>query len=277
MELERLASLCADGLGYLEQDPVAHELLLSLHARLPSPSGARWWVLREGGEVQGVMLVRPPAAAIYAGMGQGATRVMSQALRPFLAGLAAVHAPLALISSIQESLGLESAGLCSELRIAKAMTLPSVPGTLIVADLSHLPLLEAWAANFCKAQPLWTRGVDSMRHWVEQGRVYLWLDPDSTPVAMAVHNRETRWGACLGMVDSDPEHRGRGYAKAVTAHAAQALLGQGYAQVFLQSQANRPRLGAMYEQLGFELSHQMVSWHRGEGEWPQKGTGSRDC
>lgn len=59
-------------------------------------------------------------------------------------------------------------------------------------------------------------------------------------------------GIRIGPVYTPPEHRGRGYASAVTAAASQTELGMGRRFIFLFTDLSNPTSNKIYQQIGFE-------------------------
>jgi predicted GNAT family acetyltransferase len=72
------------------------------------------------------------------------------------------------------------------------------------------------------------------------------------PVSLAAARGETPNGIRIGPVYTPPEHRGHGYASAVTAAASQDQLDRGRHFVFLFTDLSNPTSNKIYQAIGYE-------------------------
>ena len=86
------------------------------------------------------------------------------------------------------------------------------------------------------------------------GETWLWC-VDGSPVSMASCTRPTVGVARVGPVYTPLEHRRCGYGAAVTAHATQAALDAGAAQVALYADLANPTSNAIYQRIGYLPDH----------------------
>jgi predicted GNAT family acetyltransferase len=91
---------------------------------------------------------------------------------------------------------------------------------------------------------------ETMLRRIEEGRVWLWLDPAGTPVHLTGVNPPAFGAARIGPVYTPREQRGRGYAGAAVAELSQRLLDEGAVPCLYTDQAN-PTSNALYAALGY--------------------------
>ena len=89
-----------------------------------------------------------------------------------------------------------------------------------------------------------------MRALIAGGGELLW-EVDGEPVAQAAARAVVAGMSRIGPVYTPPEHRGHGYAAAVTAAAARWALERGARQVLLYTDLANPTTNRLYPRLGF--------------------------
>jgi uncharacterized protein len=116
--------------------------------------------------------------------------------------------------------------------------------------------LVAWLRSFQEevrvgvpARPA-EEAVDDYLTRGESGGIYLW--DDAEPVSMAGCGSPTPSGIRVGPVYTPPEHRGRGYASAVTADVTAMLLAGGRRFCFLFTDLANPTSNRIYQRIGYE-------------------------
>lgn len=94
---------------------------------------------------------------------------------------------------------------------------------------------------------------DAIDRWIRQEGTfgYLW-DDGGESVSLAAARGETPNGIRIGPVYTPPEHRGHGYASAVTAAASQDQLDRGRRFVFLYTDLSNPTSNKIYQAIGYE-------------------------
>lgn len=126
-----------------------------------------------------------------------------------------------------------------------------VRGRLRPATLDDLPLVHAWGEGFAEdAGAAFRTSVETRVGWVERGALYLWED-EARPVSMGVVTGRTRHGARIGYVYTPPDHRGSGYAGALTAALSQLVLDQGMLFCVLYTDLANPTSNALYPRVGY--------------------------
>lgn len=79
----------------------------------------------------------------------------------------------------------------------------------------------------------------------------LWVD-NGEPVSLAGYGNPTPNGIRIGPVYTPPEHRGHGYASAITATLSQELLDQGRGFVSLFTDLANPTSNSIYQKIGYQ-------------------------
>lgn len=67
----------------------------------------------------------------------------------------------------------------------------------------------------------------------------------------------------VGLVATPPEHRGQGYAAAVTHHVSRAALDAGNNEVLLFTDRSNPTSNGIYRRLGYEVVEERIQMRLG--------------
>jgi RimJ/RimL family protein N-acetyltransferase len=144
-------------------------------------------------------------------------------------------------------------GLRSRLYRLDVLTPPSplAPGTPRVAGRADRDLLISWMTAFQHEIGEGIRDVaDSVDEMVAYGGLTLW-EVEGVPVSMAGGTRPEAGMVRVLAVYTPPEHRGRGYAGAVTTVVSRAALDAGTVDVVLFTDLANPTSNALYRRLGY--------------------------
>jgi uncharacterized protein len=253
---------------FLESREAANSLILGIALRLadhpdwteqPPYMGA---VISDSGSVLLAGLITPPHNLLLAGVESvppEALAFLAENLRSGGWTLPAVHAANPLAEQFAQ-VWAKQTGKGTRLQMRQLIYQldqvipPSRPaaGELRQATLSDLDLSFEWRAAFIQeslhTQPL--PGLrDELRHQIEAGLVYLWLDGE--PVSTAVTTRPTPHGMSISGVYTPPALRGRGYASACVAALSQQILDSGKRFCTLFTDADYPASNAIYQAIGY--------------------------
>ena len=128
-----------------------------------------------------------------------------------------------------------------------------VPGRARRAEPHDAELIAAWRSPYLvDVFGFVPPGADLAswsRRMVEEG-TWLWEHPAGRPVAQATVRPPLGGVVRIGPVYTPPKYRGRGYASAVTAHAAHVALADGSVPVLMTDLAN-PTSNKIYQAIGF--------------------------
>jgi GNAT superfamily N-acetyltransferase len=123
-------------------------------------------------------------------------------------------------------------------------------GTFRLATEDDGDVVDAWEHAFVAEVGLPEREAGVMRGRIADGLVWVW--DDGGVVSLAGCGGTTPNGARVGPVYTPPEHRGRGYASAVTAGVTRALLDRGMRYTFLYTDLANPTSNKIYADIGYE-------------------------
>jgi len=94
-------------------------------------------------------------------------------------------------------------------------------------------------------------GPEDLRHRIEGGRVFVWVDEDDRPVHVTAATMPTFGVSRVGPVYTPREHRGRGIASRAVFEVSRLLRDSGERACLFTDQAN-PTSNRIYEALGYE-------------------------
>lgn len=130
---------------------------------------------------------------------------------------------------------------------------PDVPGQARVVEPGDAALLLEWKMAFIRdastGDPAPTpKEIEAL---IARKRYFLWI-LDGEPVAMAAMGRQMRGCGAIAPVYTPPEHRGRGFGGAITAHVVDQIFASGRPIACLYTDLNNPAPNRCYAKLGFE-------------------------
>lgn len=134
-----------------------------------------------------------------------------------------------------------------------------VEGTVRLASQDDFAMLREWCIAFViEAEDAddgvaARQGSQMARQAIDHAETFLWLNESGEPVSIACAKSPTVNGIRIGPVYTPPEHRGHGYASAVTAAATKAQLDAGYDFVCLYTDARNPTSNKIYEAIGYRF------------------------
>ncbi|WP_030436480.1 GNAT family N-acetyltransferase [Actinoplanes subtropicus] len=257
---EDVDAFAATAGDFLRSRPVEHTVFLTLvdtlrrrGLRAYGPEAPIFGSWRPGGgATDGVLLQTPPYPMMFSRLPAGAVAAALDAVagRPlpgvnmmvadaeeFVAGWPAKARP----------------GLRVRLYRLKTLIPPPPPGGRArTADASDRDLLLRWFPAFHEelddvSETDYGAVVDDR---LAYGGIALW-EVDGVPVSMASRSRLDAGMVRIQMVYTPRDHRGHGYAAAVTATVSQAALDQGAAEVVLFTDLDNPTSNGVYQRIGY--------------------------
>jgi RimJ/RimL family protein N-acetyltransferase len=252
----------------LQADPLRHTMALTvldaMH-RGGEPSAVLLTV-REAGEVTGAALRSPGRATLVSAVPARQAAVVERVLAEVDPAAEGAHGPVAEAEAFAAARVARTGcrvepAMRTRLFALDVLAAPrGVPGRARRADESDVPLLAAWRRAFGREAghhkehdpaALVTR---SMR--LGAGEM-LW-EVDGTPVAQACAKPVIARTSRIGPVYTPPEHRGHGYAAAVTAAASRWALDAGAERVVLFTDLANPTTNRLYPRIGYRPVHDAV-------------------
>lgn len=223
----------------------------------------RGWVVRDDGAAVGAALRTPPFNLVLVRpTDERALDALAEAITDALPGV---------VGAVPEVDALAAAwagrrGVLPETRfeqgvyaLRRVLRPRSAPGTMRLAVAADRPLLLRWVDAFAKEALHDGPEADRARH---EGSVdsrltggdagfALW-EVDGRPVSLVGFGGPTPNGIRIGPVYTPPEHRGHGYASALTAEVSQLQLDRGRRYCFLYTDLGNPTSNAIYTRIGYE-------------------------
>lgn len=138
---------------------------------------------------------------------------------------------------------------------------PVVAGRARPLEPGDHELVASWLDEFSvEALRLPPRGVGEWRaELAAVTGMRLWV-VDDEPVSLALGRRTTPLSARIGPVYTPPDHRGHGYAAAVTAAVTHEWLAAGLDRVVLLTDTSNPTSNRLYARIGFVEVDRHSSW-----------------
>lgn len=244
---------------FLAPDPVRNTVLLTildtLRRRDEFGEAAPWfaWVTDGGGTV-GAALRTPPYKVALAGMSPEATRALGQRLRQF--ELPGAFGDIDTVTAFAEAAGRSFRVHIHEIQhlLTGLIPPPPVPGDARAYTQQDAELYVAWNEGFIVETGV-TRGGPDVVGALERrirggGGLWLW-EVDGQPVSMCGRTAPVCAVPRIGPVWTPPEHRGRGYAAAITAFVCADALAAGARACTLFADAANATSNGVYERIGF--------------------------
>ncbi|MGW2590824.1 GNAT family N-acetyltransferase [Streptomyces sp. NPDC001515] len=209
-----------------------------------------WWSGPDGA-VAGTLLHTPPYPASLNGL-------PPQAVGPLLDAHALTRVNADRETALAVAAHWPAHRVEEEQRLYRLGTLvppsPAPPGRARLAAPADRELLLGWFAAFAAdiggpESPV-DRHAQRVDERVAEGRLTLW-EHDGAPVSMAGITPRIAGSARIAPVYTPPEHRGRGYAAAVTAEASRAALAAGTEELLLFTDLANPTSNGVYTRIGY--------------------------
>lgn len=257
--------LCETGVGYLEQRPVHHELLLGL-AQAQRDSGPRagtcpggiWRSVWSGGGLEGLLFQSDRGLVSFSMMPSRGVSPLCESVVASARTLKSVHAPAALGAVLERELKFQERAQRRVLMVAHRVEVQRSAGRLELGRIADRLWIQRCCDAMCREQGIEPLDGSRLQRWLLQGRVYLWHDGPQEAVALAIQSRERGRGACIAFVYTPPRARGRGYASALTCALSQRLLEKDFDYLWLHAHPDLAR--SFYGKLGFEALVELCSW-----------------
>jgi GNAT superfamily N-acetyltransferase len=130
---------------------------------------------------------------------------------------------------------------------------PLPDGAPRLADDGDMTLLTDWFGAFAREVNDFARDADptaAVRERLSYRGITVW-EADGKPVSLAGVTRQVAGMTRVGPVYTPPEHRGYGYASAVTAAASERARAAGADEVLLFTDLDNPVSNSIYQRIGY--------------------------
>jgi GNAT superfamily N-acetyltransferase len=252
----------------LDADPLRHTLALGVLDAMVR-GGERAAVLltaHEAGEVTGAALRSPGRPTLVSAVPPRLAPAVERALASADPAASGVSGPVVEAEAVAAARVARTGCRAEQARRLRLFALDvlvpptGVPGTARRAGDGDVALLGRWRRAFSAdtGDGGWSGPVEPEEHVARSLRLgageLLW-EVDGTPVAQASAKPVLAGASRIGPVYTAPEHRGRGYAAAVTAAASQWVLDQGAERVLLFTDLANPTTNRLYPRIGYRPVH----------------------
>jgi hypothetical protein len=249
-------------------DEARHNLMLGIAGTLRDHPGVypefHLWIVEENEQVVGTALQTPPYNLAFARpAGEGAIAELADSLHSAGADLPGVTGAVPEVDAFTEVWGARK-GVTRRRRMAQRIyrlahlrPFREVTGRARPATEEDRPLLLDWVRAFAdEAVPADAPGhpEDAVDARLREGAggFMLWEQEHDGPVSLAGWGGETPNGVRIGPVYTPPQHRGRGYGRAITAAVSAEQLASGRQFCFLYTDLANPTSNRIYVDIGYE-------------------------
>ncbi|CAM4208131.1 GNAT family N-acetyltransferase [Kibdelosporangium persicum] len=242
----------------LAADPIRNTILLTVTTN-PLP-GALLLTLHDNGKLIGAVIRTDPYPLVVSAMPAEAAAFTARTVHEVLPDLPGAMGPVDRVEAFVDAWTKITGASATRVLAVRMYELgelvpPVAAGSPRHAEEKDAPLLMDWFAKFA----LDTRPAGSKLPPVEPmvkatlapGAGGILWEVDATPVSLAVANGPAEGVARIAPVYTPPEHRGHGYASAVTAAAAQWALDQGARHVLINTDLANATTNHIYPAIGF--------------------------
>ncbi|MHA6621084.1 GNAT family N-acetyltransferase [Pseudonocardia sp. DLS-67] len=255
----------------LQADPLRHTVALSVldaMLRAGEPSAVLLTV-HEAGEVKGAALRSPGRPALVSAVPPRLAPAVERALADADPAVGGVSAPVAeaeafAAARVARTGGRAEPAMRMRLFALDVLVPPSgVPGRARRAEARDVPLLGSWRRAFgIEAQhdegQAAAEAEEIVARSLRLGAGEMLWEVDGTPVAQACAKPVIDGASRIGPVYTPPEHRGCGYAAAVTVAASRSALDAGARRVVLFTDLANPTTNRLYPRIGYRPVHDAV-------------------
>jgi predicted GNAT family acetyltransferase len=243
--------------GFLESEPVRHNLVLSLlHARLSHPEPGRYWIAEDAGRIAGVVFQSPSKlAAVITPMAPAIAAAMADAIAcegtmlPGVSGEAASAASFAGQWTERTRTAAFPIDGTRLYEVDRVLDLPAIDGHLRPAEEADRSLLIDWVGGF---QAEIRENAYDPEYLVDRwlGLRLLWLWDNGRAVSMAGTRESVAGVVRIGGVYTPPEYRRQGAAAACVHALSRSIRGQG-CRCILYTDLGNAGSNSMYRRIGY--------------------------
>jgi ribosomal protein S18 acetylase RimI-like enzyme len=249
----------------LASDPIRNTIGLTAaenarrRSELTEPAEQFGWWVNESGVVGGCVSITPPWPLLLVvtpddSMAPLVELLAGHEIAPV--GVNGPNEPAATFGALWNAATGQRAILHDAIRLFELRELVPTTrrpaGTARRAGAGDVPLLADWYKAFGIEvnHPLGDGVENEVRERLESGGISLWCDAAGEIVSMVGYTGPVVGVSRIGPVYTPPDHRGKGYAEALTHDVSEDLLTRNLRVVLHTDQAN-PTSNALYQRLGY--------------------------
>jgi predicted GNAT family acetyltransferase len=261
--VDDVAEFAELGRPLLAADPVRHTVLLTvLDGAVRGGAPVELMVVaRESGRVAGVALRSPGRLLLVSAMPASFAAAVADVVAREDASAPGVAGPEPEAELFARAIAERTAAaVCVRTRtrlfvLVELVGPAGVPGRARSAGAADVGVLADWRRAFAEeAHGGWTDpepAQDQVRRSMRLGSAEVLWEVDGIPVSQASARPVLAGTSRIGPVYTPPEHRGRGFAAAVTAAASRWALDAGAERVLLFTDLANPTTNALYPRIGY--------------------------
>jgi hypothetical protein len=280
---EDVLKFCDRAEPFLQQDEVAHNLLLRLckSFRLANPRlQPSYLAIVETQTKVVAVAIRTPPHPIVVSMVEDVAAIellVNDLYRaePLLPGVNAPQVEATLFAERWQRVTQRPYTLYMAMRIHQLTTVQPVTepnGALRLATVADRDLLVDWQMAFRQEALEEVTDRPNVESWADQQlaaqSIYVWQDGDRPVTAACGYPASERVGV-INFVYTPPENRKQGYATACVAAVSQRLLEQGYSCCALFTDQANPTSNKIYWTIGYRP---VCDWYQFKFEQPEAVT-----
>lgn len=253
---------------FLRSRPAEHNVALTVSATVaagnlpghPKPPLFGW--LSRNGQVGGAILYTRPFPLGLFGLAAADTAELVAVLNHAGREVDKVVGPVGVVRAFAETArrGFEVVDHQLLYRLGGLVAPRPTPGQARLARQSDRQVLEDFTKVFADEDT--SEAFDQVGERLSYNGIWLW-EVDGQPVSVASFSRSVAGIVRVGMVATPPEHRGHGYAAAVTHHVSQVALDTGNREVLLFTDKSNPTSNGIYQRLGYEVVEEQIQLRLG--------------
>ena len=253
--LERAAPVLAD--------EARHNLILGIAATLRDNPALydehRFWLVADGGAVVGAALRTPPYNLVLGGGSEEALAALAHEVGPVPGAVGAVPEIDHFVAAYERIHGVRAEPRVEQgvFALDTVVPPPAPPGAPRAATTADRPLLVRWWGAFgvealsAPEQDEEQNGRNVDHRLTTPGNGIVLWEVEGEPVSVVGYGSPTPTGIRIGPVYTPAEHRGHGYASALTAYVSAEQLAAGRGFCFLYTDLANPTSNKIYVAIGY--------------------------
>ncbi|WP_167476110.1 GNAT family N-acetyltransferase [Nocardia arthritidis] len=249
---------------FLRSRPAEHNVALTVSATVAAGNGPEHplfgWLSR-GDRIGGAIVHTPPFALGLFGLAAADTAELVAVLNAAGRDIDHVVGPVDVVQAFAEAARRGSEVVDQQLlyRLGGLVAPRPTAGRARLAQQSDRAVLEDFTKVFADDNG---SAFDQIGERLSYNGIWLW-EVDGEPVSVASLSRSVAGIVRVGLVATPPEHRGHGYAAAVTHHVSRAALDAGNHEVLLFTDRSNPTSNGIYQRLGYEVVEEQIRMRLG--------------
>ncbi|WP_069165129.1 GNAT family N-acetyltransferase [Nocardia altamirensis] len=253
---------------FLRSRPAEHNLALTVSATVAAgnmPGDGNpplfGWLSRDGRVVGAIVHARPAPLGLF-GLAAADTAELVAALSDAGRDVEYVLGPVGVAQGFAEAsrCGYEVVEHQLLYRLNGLVAPRPTVGQARLAQQSDREVLEDFTKVFAHEDT--SVPFDEVGERLSYNGIWLW-EVDGQPVSVAALSRSVAGMVRIGLVATPPEHRGHGYAAAVTHHVSRVALDAGHHEVLLFTDKSNRTSNGIYQRLGYEFVEEQIQMRLG--------------